>query len=142
MSGIGLSYYIDLQDGPALQFAGGVYYGAEFFSDLLDYNLGAEIQFPVYQEDFNRWFAGQLYIFTGLNHVGFIEEDYDTSGFGDYNAEFYAGFGIGMEIILFGHFSIPFEVGYIGCWKPMASNNLAEQFSINLWPQGGFRYRY
>ena len=51
------------------------------------------------------------------------------------------GGGIGTEIILFRHFSIPLEVGYSVNWSPLAGE-LSEQFDINLRPQIGGRYRY
>ena len=43
--------------------------------------------------------------------------------------------------MLFEHLSQLFEVGYMGQWHP-DSNVFIEQFEINFFFQGGFRYRY
>lgn len=159
ISGSGLSYQV-WRDSLGFQVAGGIIYlplgDDEFWFDrTLDYSVGGEIQARVYGEDFASWLSGQLYVFAGLNHGGYIpvimvkdaleiSEDewlppeYST---GSYTPTFGFGLGIGIEIILFRHFSIPIELGYGLEWLP-TEETVPEQFRVNLYPQVGFRYRY
>ncbi|MBI9102115.1 MAG: hypothetical protein JEY99_06855 [Spirochaetales bacterium] len=148
LAGYGLSYFKEMENGKSIQFAGGAYYGADigFFESLLNYNLGVELHFPVYRDEYSRFFAGQLYIFTGLNHNGYINNEWNTISEeyerGGFNTAFSSGFGIGIELILFRHFSIPLELGYVASWTPTLAGDFLDQFGVNLRPQGGFRYRY
>jgi hypothetical protein len=61
------------------------------------------------------------------------------SNTGAYSPSFGIGAGIGIEIILFEHFSIPIGlVNGVGItpWDPY------NKFEFILMPQAGFRYRY
>jgi hypothetical protein len=90
----------------------------------------------------------QLYLFAGLTHQGYInvESTYnETTGYtytqGPFGYVFGGGIGIGIEVILFEHFSVPFEIGY-GVYWDGSKETLAEQFLVDLALQVGFRYRY
>lgn len=157
ISGSGLSYHV-WRDALGFQVAGGIVYiplSDDYWYDrTLDYSVGTEMQLRVYGEDFASWLSGQLYGFAGLNHGGYIPIVTASGGYeiddywiepefatGSYTPTFGIGLGIGIEIILFRHFSIPVELGYGLEWIPTAPT-LAEQFNVNLRPQAGFRYRY
>jgi hypothetical protein len=157
ISGAGLSYHV-WRDSLGFQVAGGIVYiplSDDYWYDrTLDYSVGTELQFRVYGEDFASWLSGQLYGFAGLNHGGYIPivtvtEGYEVDDYwiepefatGPYTPTFGFGLGIGIEIILFRHFSIPVELGYGLEWIPTAPT-VQEQFNVNLRPQAGFRYRY
>ena len=159
ISGSGLSYQV-WRNGLGFQVAGGVVYlpledDGFWFDRTLDYSVGGEIQTRVYGEDFASWLSGQLYAFAGLNHGGYIpvvvvkdalqisEDEWlpEEYGIGSYTPTFGVGVGIGIEIVLFRHFSVPIELGYGFEWLPTAAT-VPEQFRVNLYPQVGFRYRY
>jgi hypothetical protein len=113
---------------------------------ILNYIIGAEVQHTVYGDDFANWLSGRLYLFSALNHRGYIEAEMESSdpyvlGYGDFNAVFAFGVGIGVEIILFKHFSFPVELGYGVFWNP-TKTALRDQFVVDIVPQVGFRYRY
>ena len=123
---------------------------------LLDYNVGGALQRRVYGDEFTDWFTGSLYLFTGLTHRGYIpveiitQESYDPDtetytpaeyGIGSYAAELSTGIGIGIEIILFRHISIPAEFGYGATWT-MTESNFADALAVQLYGQTALRYRY
>jgi hypothetical protein len=60
---------------------------------------------------------------------------------GTYAAVFTAGVGIGVELILFRHFSFPIEFGYGASWTA-TEPDLSAAFVVNLNVQSGLRYRY
>ncbi len=159
MSGIGLSYH-KTNGTTGWQAVAGALYSPEISwgSDLLFYNVGLTHLWKVYSNAWREILAGNLYIFTSIMHDGRIPRDYDVvetgeldSGgnplyedvvtVGDYTPRITLGFGIGIEIIGFEHFSIPVEVGYGFSWLPTAGD-IQDQFLIDLYPQIGFRYRY
>lgn len=153
-SGIGgLSYHSWLPNAPGsgVQVVAGVLYtpGGEgnFYGNyILDYNVGFEYQQSVFGADFVEWLSGQLYLWAGLSHRGFSRairdsEDYETVTTGPYNPTVAIGIGIGVEIILFRHFSFPIEVGYGGTYNFIA-DSFANGISVGLTFQGGGRYRY
>ncbi len=150
ISGTGLSYY-RWSDGVGFQAALGALYapqGAGWGSTILDYSIGTELQYTVYGEAYAKWLSGQLYVFTGLSHRGYIEEEYIdkpdedfTIKQGPFTPVFTTGFGIGIEMILFENFSVPLEFGYAISWKPSGSS-IQEQLKVELVNQAGFRYRF
>ena len=157
ISGSGLSYHL-WRDSIGFQVAGGIVYiplhDDYWYDRTLDYSVGTEMQLRVYGEDFDSWLSGQLYGFAGINHGGYIPiiEVTEATEIGDefippelaagaYTPTFGLGIGIGIEIILFRHFSIPIELGYGLEWTPTAGN-AGQQFNIDLRPQAAFRYRY
>ena len=112
----------------------------------MNYTIGAEVQHTVYGDDFANWLSGRLYVFSALNHRGFIESEMEPVepyllSYGDFNAVFGFGVGICIEIILFKHFSFPVELGYGVFWTP-TKTSLRDQFVVDIVPQVGFRYRY
>ena len=152
LSGTGLTY--QMWDGPwgYQAAAGGLYLPVTdswWGSFILDYSVGVELQRRVYGEDFTSWLAGQLYLFTGINHRGYIpvdwvySEDGDTynSTIGSFTPVFAGGIGIGTEIVLFRRLSFPLELGYAVFWSPTVGP-LPDQFEVNLIVQGAVRYRY
>ncbi len=120
---------------------------------LLDYNVGGSLQRRVYGDEFNDWFTGSLYLFTGLSHRGYIpvetiypEPENDTYAppeyrIGSYAAELSTGIGIGIELILFRHISVPAEFGYGATWT-MTESNFADALAVQLYGQTALRYRY
>lgn len=162
-SGMGLSYHTWLPDAPGsgLQVAFGVIYAADtassFFGQrILDYTVGFEYQRSVYGEDFASWLSGQLYLWGGIAHNGYINRIVTTDAvYGDtgnlvseaeygvapYTPTVTIGVGIGVEVILFRHFSFPVEVGYVATYN-FGEETFAKGISVNLTPQGGARYRY
>jgi hypothetical protein len=125
------------QTGVAVS-AGGLYTPSAVYGSILDYSLTAMFQRRVFGEDFAPWFSGQLYLWALAGHVGYIPMIYNSqtqvTSQGPFVGAALAGLGIGIEVILFRHFSAPFEVGYIGQFP----NDTQVQLSFG----GGFRYRY
>lgn len=121
---------------------GGMYSPASQYGSILDYSVFGEVQYRVLREDFSRWFASQLYVWVLAGHLGYItvETVYDnasatsTRTVHPFVATAVGGLGIGIEATLFGHFSVPLEVGYIGQFP----NDRMLTFSAS----GGLRYRY
>ena len=152
LSGSGLSYQQWNGDFGYQVAFGALYFSPEsnqwWMENFLDYSVGLEFQYTVYGDDFANWLSGRLYLFTALNHRGYIpaiykdiDEDSYTYDYGSFNPIIGVGAGIGIEIILFEHFSMPFELGYGLFWNP-TKTALRDQFMINIIPQVGFRYRY
>ena len=116
--------------------------------NLLDYSVGVQFQFPISGDDFSDRLAGQLYIFTGVNHSGYIERyalsdpEAAPQSPGPYTPLFKIGAGVGIEVVLFRRFSIPFELGYAASLNPLMLDDPVNAFAIRIAPQGGFRYRY
>lgn len=127
ISGWGLSYQ-QWFDKVGFETAGGFYYdGGSTFT----YVLGAQAQFMLYEDFYSDWFTGCLYFFTGGKHGGDVTASSYEPGIG-------IGAGVGVELVLFQHFSLPLEFGYGGVWK------LSSIIPVSAGPQiqGGFRYRY
>ncbi|MFP4114263.1 MAG: hypothetical protein ACOC2Y_05170 [Spirochaetota bacterium] len=150
ISGTGLHYH-RWNGSTGFGFAGGIVYlpiGSSLTDTTLDYNLGGAFQWPVYADTFAPWLAGSLYIFAGAHHRGYIPIVYEEVAAdeieavtGSFQAEIGAGGGIGIEIILFQHFSIPAEFGYGADWT-ITETNLGEAFRVQLYAQTALRYRY
>lgn len=161
ISGTGLHYH--RWDGPTgWHVSAGVLYLpptddpwiGSYTATVLNYTAGAAFQRRVYADSFTSWLTGSLYLFAGGNHRGYIPR-VETSpgdpagdpyvppeyGIGAYAAELTAGVGIGIEIILFRHISIPAEFGYGGTWT-MTEPDLVNAFRVDLYGQTALRYRY
>ena len=125
---------------------------------VLDYAVGGEYQRRVFGEAFTNWLAGSLYLFAGGQHRGYnpvevVAEGYEIPdsdpvewvdpvyGVGAYQAELSVGVGIGIELILFRHFSVPLEFGYGATWT-VTEPAFADALSIGPNVQTGLRYRY
>jgi hypothetical protein len=146
ISGIGIGYQ-KWNDTYGFQFAaGGMYHPLmEGGHDIFNYNAGAQLQYPLFSDDYSTWLAGRLYVFGGLNHRGYKEAVYDESSYsyveGDFHAEFGLGGGIGVEGVLFQHFAVSVELVYGLFWRPL-EEKLPEQFLLEMLPQVSLRYRY
>jgi hypothetical protein len=161
ISGTGLSYQT-WKGGFGYQITGGIIYLPEadesWYENALDYAVGVEVQRPVFTDYFAKWFSGQLYFFGGANHYGYVPVELVAEGYyenpddyegwvepvyrlGLYSAKFGVGVGIGIEILLFKHFSIPIEFGYGAFYEP-SMPELKDQFEVNTVVQSGIRYRY
>ncbi|MFZ4616989.1 MAG: hypothetical protein ACOYM2_12440 [Rectinemataceae bacterium] len=123
---------------------GGMYSPTGQFGSILDYSLLGEVQYRVLREDFSRWFASQLYVWVLAGHLGYITAtttyDYNvtpstsTTTILPFVATAVGGLGIGIEATLFGHFSVPLEVGYVG--------QFPKDPKLAFCVGGGLRYRY
>jgi len=163
ISGSGIHYHRWIGRN-AFQVTGGIIYipldPAEWspFGTTLDYTIGGEYQRRVYGEAFTDWLAGALYVFAGGRHRGYVPIETVAEGYevpdsdpvewvdpvlavGTFQAEVTVGAGIGVELILFRHFSIPIEFGYGGTWT-VTEPNLGDAFLVNVYGQSGLRYRY
>jgi len=162
-SGSGLHYHRWVGDN-AFAVTGGIVYvpfdQADWWVNgtTLDYAIGGEFQRRVYGEAFTNWLAGSLYLFAGGMHRGYIPvvllaEGYEVPdsdppeyvdpvyGLGTYQAEVTVGAGIGVELILFRHFSVPLEFGYGATWT-ITEPDPASAFAVGPNVQTGLRYRY
>ncbi|MBU8913984.1 MAG: hypothetical protein KOO61_08180 [Spirochaetales bacterium] len=161
ISGTGLHYHKWIGQN-AFQVSGGILYvpldltEEPLFDSTLDYSIGGEFQRRVYGEAFTNWLAGSLYLFAGGRHRGYIPINLVAGGYpdpatelwvepvfavGTFQAEVAIGAGIGMELILFRHFSIPIEFGYGATWT-MTETDFADAFLVSPYGQSGLRYRY
>ncbi len=130
--------------------------GSSTTADILTYNLGAEVFYMLYEDSYDDWLAGALYLFGNLTHIGtvgaeisFVEDPANsTETFtaykysGESSPTFMPGaalaVGVGFEVVLFDHFSIPVEIGYGGAWEFDSVIPVSGGFMGG----GGFRYRY
>jgi len=143
LSGTGISYR-KWYEKIGYQVVVGVTYsndewGAFFSGNKLDYWSSIEGYYSLFASDFTRWLFGQLYLFVALHHSGYITTTaYDG---GAYYPRFRGGGGFGVELCLFHHISLVFELGY----GAMYGGTLFEDpntFAIRLVPQGTFQYRF
>ena len=153
ISGTGLSYQRWF-DPWGIQVAAGGYYNPIIDEDdtnsyrwpeqVLQYSIGLELQRSVFAAESERHAAfGQLYLVSGITHQGYMDmltEDGKKVN-GPYIPVFGVGAGIGIEIILIDHLSIPLELLYAGSWSGIDAE-FSKQLSLDLRPQIGFRYRY
>lgn len=169
IAGTGLHYHV-WGDSLGYQVTAGVLYyppgdddSIFYFSNSLDYVVGGELQWRVFGEAFAEWFTGALYLFAGASHRGYVPvvlvaggyvDDNDTPddfeddvwvpeeyANGPFEAQLTAGGGIGIEVVLFRHFSFPFEFGYGATWTA-TEPVLADALRVNLSLQTAVRYRY
>ena len=112
--------------------AGGMYNPEATFETTLDYSALLDGLWTVYGNTFSNFLSGRLYLWGEIGHHGFLPAKYNydektgsqTIKTDPFAANGIAGFGIGIETILFEHFSFPV--------KPVLA------FSVG----GGIRYRY
>ena len=148
ITGIGLHYH-RWAGSTGYQFTGGIIYfppgeGPGLIS--LDYNLGGAIQWQLYGDRFAPWLSGNLSLFAGANHRGYIpveitESEPVTYSSGSFQAEITVGPGIGIELILYDHLSIPVEFGYGASWT-VTEPDLSRAIRVQLYGQTALRYRY
>ncbi len=146
LSGFGLSYQswgekVGHQVAAGMMADPSMTWGA----DPLVYNLGYEMQYPMYTDSFDTWLAGRLYLFTGIRHRGYIEAVYDsgssTYANSAFTLEFSLGGGIGVEAVLFDHFAAVAEMANAVIWKS-GDTALSDRVSVDLQPQLSLRYRF
>lgn len=112
---------------------------ADFYA--WSYDVELDLMYRLYSSVFANWLTGDLFAYAMAAHKGGVEAAYipdaDASKTGSYAEGSYipvaaAGIGIGYEIILFKHFSIPAQFGYVAQWP------LRLDFTVS----GGLRYRF
>lgn len=122
--------------------AGGMWDPSTTVGTVYWYAITGALSYRLYAEDFANWFSGGLYLVAYGGHGGKDSIDYvydsntDTSDYiqSGYTPYIYAGGGIGIETVLFKHFSQELQFLYIGRFL----NDPGIQFGINA----SFRYRY
>lgn len=118
--------------------AGGVFSPNESMGRTLSYSAVAEGLWSVYGNTFTNWLSGRLYLWASAGHHGYISslDDYRDENLDDetFVPNGIGGFGIGIETVLFQHFSFPFQFGYTAEFptNPM----------IGFSTSGGLRYRF
>jgi hypothetical protein len=147
MIGTGLSYQRWFE-GVGIQTAVGAVYSPEeqFSGDLLWYRVTFGLQRILYHETFADWFAGGLYAFGALAHGGRIEwvtEPVDTQEPADpqpgpFRPLVAVGAGVGIESVLFRHFSVPVEFGLSVEWEIPSVVPVSAGFVGGV----GLRYRF
>jgi hypothetical protein len=147
-AGAGLSYQ---RWGNKIGFsvmAGLVYYPDDlYFSRSLDYSVYLEAAFPLFGQDLTSWLSGIVYLFGGGFHGGYIlqewvddDMDYTTEPVkvsGPFTPYIGVSAGIGIEAVLFRHFSSSLEMGYAPIWRYNPY-----KFFVPFMIQGGFRFRF
>lgn len=139
--------------------SGGIIYNADrenafWYEDVLAYAVAVQIMRPVYGDAFAPWLSGRLYWFGRAGHFGRIpwevatEEVFNddtyvpaTYAAGSYIPAATLAVGIGVETILFGHFSIPVDFGYDATWQGIDSP-VQEQLAVDFSARAALRYRY
>jgi hypothetical protein len=122
--------------------AGGIYNPAAESGNTLDYSATVDGLWTVYGNGFSDFLSGRLYLWVSGGTHGYTPGKYsydelsgekikNDSGFVS-NA--LAGAGIGIETILFQHFSFPFQFGYTA--------EFPEKAALGFSVAGGLRYRY
>jgi hypothetical protein len=122
--------------------AGGMWDPSTTMGSIYWYAVTGALSYRLYAEDFANWFSGGLYLVAYGGHGGEDSIDYvydpekDTSDTvrSGYSPYIYAGGGIGIETVLFKHFSQELQFLYIG--RFLSSPGI--QFGVNA----SFRYRY
>jgi hypothetical protein len=109
-----------------------------------NYNVQLDLMYRLYSSNFWNWLSGDLYVFATLAHMGsvdavFVDEDGDFATTddeyyvaGDYIPAFAIDVGIGYEIVLFRHFSLPLQFGY----------TVKYPLYVDFTFSGGLRYRF
>jgi hypothetical protein len=106
-----------------------------------NYNVELDCMYRLYSSVFSNWLTGDLFAYGTVAHMGTTKAVYvnnaDLTKQGSYvEGEFVpvvaAGIGVGYEVILFKHFSIPVQFGYMAQWP----------FRVDFTASGGLRYRF
>ena len=118
---LGLWYY----EEDSLSYAMETYSPAAVEEVLFTYNAGIEFMYKVYEDTFQDWFDGSLYVFAGVLHMGNLINTYnyaqtpEDDGYGgevypfinktgpSYVAILAPGFGIGFELFSSTTFQFP-----------------------------------
>lgn len=143
LAGVGASYQRWISSLGYQIATGAVYHPLmEEGRDQLVYNVGLELQYSIIGHIINSTLGGNMYLVCGLHHQGYKEAVESTIDQGVYTASdlimnFGFGAGLGVETILFDHYSISTEFVYVGMY-----NINTEQLSLNMYPQLSLRYRF
>lgn len=124
-------------DRAGLQITAGGYYNPQNGGRKINYSVLLDGLFSVYRDDITQWLSGNLYVWATVGHHGYTSVSYDSNGNvtdSSFVPNFVAGAGIGIETVLFRHFSIPIQFGYTAEF-PVAP---AAGFSVGT----GLRYRF
>ena len=153
VSGTGLHYHA-WHGVHGIGITGGIIYqpvDAEFLWDVentLDYNVGLAYQRRLFGDNFATGLAGSLYLVVGGGHRGYIPVEVTgvvdgtpTRTEGTFQADINFGVGVGIEIILLNHLSMPAEFLYGGAFTPTRLGG-TEWLRIGPTGQLGLRYRY
>lgn len=151
-SGFGGLHYQRWFSKIGVQAEGGVMYVPS--SEQLDYSIVVDGLFPVYSNDFSEKLGGSVYLFGSAGHnastftvpeQGVWDEPTQTYKVTApeqryFNPKVFAGVGIGIEVVLFQHFSIPLHFGYAADIPLNAAPG--NELSIGFTLAGGLRYRF
>jgi hypothetical protein len=112
------------------------------------YNVELDLMYRLFSSHSWNWLAGDLFVYAQVGHRGerpTVSDQGDVDGNpdtmddswwknepGPFTAHYSVGVGVGYEIVLFRHFSLPIYFGY-AVEYPLALN-----FNLG----GGLRYRY
>jgi hypothetical protein len=139
----GLQYQRWYTDRIGLQVEGAAYYDpSSGISTPLDYNIGAEFQYRLYDTSWGTRTGTCLYAWMLAGHRGFIKNTYswavetessEKTG-SNYYADAIAGIGFGFDIMFVNHLSIPVQFGFMGQFP----NEPAVGFAFG----SGLRYRF
>lgn len=148
LSGTGISYFHQL-GFLGLHVAAGGYYNPDS-GTRADFSVGTEAHFFVFGANYKKIVSGQLYLFLGLNYRGRVEDLYDVAPDGtekiaspnSYYGTYSAGIGVGVELVLFEHYSIPMELGYAVSTRGFDPDSWGESMKLFVVPQIGLRYRF
>jgi hypothetical protein len=112
-----------------------------------NYNVELDLFYKLYASNFWDWLSGDLFAYALLGNFGGQTASYTTHYAADgttylstsysansFKASFAAGIGIGYEITLFKHFSIPLMFGYTA--------QFPAPYHLDFTGSGGLRYRY
>ena len=140
LAGFGASYQ-KWYPSFGFQIAGGAFFhpNMEEGRDRFAYNIGAEVQYPLISHTITSFLAGRVYLAAGLHHRRYQEAEGDeTIGYtpADIVTQFGAGAGIGVETVLFEHFSLGTEFVYIGLYTTDGT------IDVEMSPQLSIRYRF
>lgn len=148
ISEVGLQYQ-QWKGALGFQAMGGIYYNPLLSDTGKSFDYWAEVEglYRVYGGLFADWLSGQLYLWARIGHEGYIETVYTSPPAGStasptvttspYVPSLIGGLGIGLEVILFEHFSLPIEFGYEGS-LPFGYGEPIVSLSVS----GGLRYRF
>lgn len=156
LSGTGIDYRHWFSEKVGMQVCAGAVYsplspGDNWldYGNLFQYWTGVEAFRSLYATEFTRWLYGQVYLFAGITHYGYVpwvatydEEEYTTTyTVGSFVPGVGTGVGVGIEMTLFRHFSMVFELGYAVFWE-YSSAPFIDQLNVTLVPQGVAQFRY
>jgi hypothetical protein len=122
-------------DRVGFQITGGGNYMPYDGYPIMDYSVAIQGMYELLSNTFSEKLAGRLYVWGMVGHRGWLRNSsYTAPVTTTYVPGLACGVGIGVDFVLFRHFSIPIEFGYSGQFL----NDVSATPSIG----GGLRYRY